>query len=445
MACLSLGLTGCALFGKKSGEADRPAPAPVGKTPSKFPTGDPLFPGTARTTENSVLLAGRVVDNFNNRPTNAYIRYVCLEEGKEPAAPIEVASTDGYFTIPGLKPGATYKLMARTQQGERLMAGVTYTTAPNPRVVIRLSEEQAGATTPPIPTAPAFQGNKDPSSSSQDSMKAPVVFPAEQPASAQVPAWGPTHPVPPAAPVSEASLGGPAPLEPAPPVQMNVPTPGSPPAPPSWVPGLPVADRAAWSPTVDVPGQAPRPLPAVHNAPSMNAAAVSGDSRARGLGPARVPSCALVGKQLVNLALHDVHGEPWEFKTNRRGRLILLDFWGTHCPPCREGMPYLRDLNNKYGPSGLEVVGIAYELAGSPREQGARVTAVSRKMETNYRQLLGSGGQCPVRDQFKIRILPTHVLIDQNGWIVWRHEGRMGELDREQLEVIIRRRLANQQ
>jgi thiol-disulfide isomerase/thioredoxin len=418
MACVCLGPAGCALFGKKNGDGgDHSSPAQAGKAPSKFPTGDPLFPGTAKAAEDSVLLAGRVVDTFNNRPTNAYIRYVCLEDGKETAAPIEVASTDGYFTIPGLKPGATYKLTARTQQGDRLMAGVTYTTAPNPRVIIRLSDDQAGASTPPIPAAPAFQGAREPKTSTQDSKRTPVAYPAERPASA----WVPVTP-------------GTPPLDPT--------LSGSPPAPPNWVPGI-AADKSAWSPTIQIPAQTPSPLPAVPELAGPNAAA-GGDYRARALGPARVPSCALVGKQLVNFALYDVNGGAWEYKTNRRGKLVFLDFWGTHCVPCLQGLPYLRDLSNKYSASGLEVIGIACEAAGSPQEQALDVSRACRKMQINYRQLLSSGAQCPVRDQFKIHILPTHILVDQQGWILWRHEGRLNELDREQLDSIIRRRLANQ-
>jgi thiol-disulfide isomerase/thioredoxin len=240
---------------------------------------------------------------------------------------------------------------------------------------------------------------------------------------------------------------GPPPVDPVVPTQLSV---SPPPANGTWVPAG-VNQANGWTSTADVPDinknasphGAPRTLSAVHEIPALGTP--TAEPRTRGFGAARVPSCVLVGKQLINLALYDTNGDPWEFRTQRRGKLVLIDFWGTHCGPCREGMPFLRDLSTKYAWSGLEVLGITYELAGSPKDQAQRVSAVCKKYEANYRQLLGSGASCPVRDQFKIRMLPTIVLVDQQGWILWRHEGRLSELDREQLEVIIRRRLGNEQ
>src|SRR5439155_23866238 len=72
-------------------------------------------------------------------------------------------------------------------------------------------------------------------------------------------------------------------------------------------------------PSVSIPSQTPRTAPEVSPVPDV---------------PARVPSCSLVGGQLRNFALYDLHGQPWEYKKSRRGRLLLLDFWATDCPPC---------------------------------------------------------------------------------------------------------------
>src|SRR5262249_6750313 len=110
----------------------------------------------------------------------------------------------------------------------------------------------------------------------------------------------------------------------------------------------------------------------------------------------RIPSCVLVGKQLHNFALNDVEGRPWEFRKHRRGRLVLLDFWHTLCPPCHAAVPHLRILQEKYGYAGFEVVGIACEPgSGSDREKAQRVIAVAQRLRTNYPLLL-SGKDCPV-------------------------------------------------
>ena len=42
-----------------------------------------------------------------------------------------------------------------------------------------------------------------------------------------------------------------------------------------------------------------------------------------------------------------------------RGKVVLLDFWGTWCPPCRESVPTLRDLNKKYSGKAFQLVGVS--------------------------------------------------------------------------------------
>ena len=55
------------------------------------------------------------------------------------------------------------------------------------------------------------------------------------------------------------------------------------------------------------------------------------------------PAC----KRLDNFALEDLNGNVWEFRKNRKGKLLLLDFWGTHCKYCVQGMPHLTNLQRE--------------------------------------------------------------------------------------------------
>lgn len=41
-----------------------------------------------------------------------------------------------------------------------------------------------------------------------------------------------------------------------------------------------------------------------------------------------------------------------------RGKVVLLDFWATYCPPCIEAIPHLRQLQEKYGKENLEIIGL---------------------------------------------------------------------------------------
>src|SRR5262249_40114479 len=106
MLVLCLTSSGCALFGKKGGTADRSATARDKGTKDRIPDPVPTFPEAAEQKELDGILAGQVVDAFNRHPNEGVIRWVCLDDPKEKEGEndkIGVAvSPEGYFTIQGL-------------------------------------------------------------------------------------------------------------------------------------------------------------------------------------------------------------------------------------------------------------------------------------------------------------------------------------------------------
>jgi thiol-disulfide isomerase/thioredoxin len=157
--------------------------------------------------------------------------------------------------------------------------------------------------------------------------------------------------------------------------------------------------------------------------------------------PAPVPFCVLQGRRLDNFALRDIDGRTWEYNRNRKGRVVLLDFWYSSCVHCLPAMPKLAELQQKYGSYGLEVVGIAYEQ-GNIDQQALSVRRVRTRLGANYTMLLGGGGSgpCPVRTQFGVARFPTLVLLDADGNIVMQKEG-LDERGKWDLEMEIRRQL----
>src|SRR5262249_8905301 len=162
-------------------------------------------------------------------------------------------------------------------------------------------------------------------------------------------------------------------------------------------------------PRADLGGRPLRAAPAAAAPPAPDSAA-------------QVPSCVLIGKQLHNFALYGLDARPWEYRQHQ-GRLVLLVFWETACLPCRAAIPHLKGFQNRYGPSGLEIIAIAYE-EGSLQEQIRKLRSVNERLEMNYRLLLGGEvGSCPVRNQFGVNAFPTLVLLDEHNSIVWRQQG----------------------
>jgi thiol-disulfide isomerase/thioredoxin len=435
---LCLGLAGCQLFGlgKRSKAGADPLDRPGGAAGGL--RSDPGGRAAADAADTSALLAGRIIDSFNQRPQKTFIQVVALREGpEEPAAPVEVeVGPEGYFAVPGLKRGRHYQLIARVRDGDKtVMAGTTYATPPDPRVVIRISEDFVSRETPAAPGEPAWPGGKG--------------TPKDR-ADARSPAAGLDRPVVPKPGTTTPPGSFAAP--PGGPVQLGTPNPNSSgaaspstsinPRPEDLVdPRNPMV--ASTSPITSVNPQTPNatirppttPFPATPSPPTTTN---NGELTAQ----SGIPFCRMKDNATVdNFGLYDLDGQPWEFRGSPHGRLVLLDFWGSWCVPCQRAVPHLVQLQQRYRAWGLDVVGIAYEYEGTPQQQAQRVKGLRDRMQINYRLLLGGGIQaCPVKGQLGVEEFPTLVLLDEYGHILWRSSG-LDEFKRHQLEAEIKWRL----
>jgi thiol-disulfide isomerase/thioredoxin len=76
--------------------------------------------------------------------------------------------------------------------------------------------------------------------------------------------------------------------------------------------------------------------------------------------PAKVPVKLRVGDLAPPFARADLQGKPFDLKA-QRGKIVLIDFWASWCPPCILEIPHLGRLQEKYGRQGFQVVGISMD------------------------------------------------------------------------------------
>lgn len=464
LGLILVGLTGCGLLkSDKSSQASPFQPGAGSSTP---------FEGVGQTTSLppgvNGFLAGQVMDKHRKNPGGVVVQVVDLQEQAGSKAPLEVSvDNEGFFKIPGLEPGRQYQLIARVRDGGKLLTGATYATPPNPRIAILLGED--AAVPAPGPTGQPKGDKPGEDAPGEDGVSAPPVSggtsrDGRQPAvildrpRTGTPILPPDQPIPPTSIQPGIGPDDP-PLDPSrmaikdgfardPTATIPGPKPG-PTVPPvgNLPPGEPRrSDPPPWSPPLSMPGPPPRhlgtpPKPGGLGGASSN----SSTEEARMELPATpliVPSCVLVGKKLHDFALDDANGLTWQYRQQRKGKLLLLDFWATHCIPCVRGMPHLQDLLSRYGSSGLQIVGVAYERGPRP-EQAQRVQEVRRKLGITYPLLLGGGGKgiCPVQQQFNVRSTPTLVLLDSEGSILWRGEAGADPAQLRELEWMIQEHL----
>ena len=104
-----------------------------------------------------------------------------------------------------------------------------------------------------------------------------------------------------------------------------------------------------------------------------------------------------------------IKGREFQLK-QLRGRVVLLDFWATWCPPCRQEAPELEKLWQKYKDQGLVVIGIALESGGA---QGVSKFAAENKLS----YWLVSDDKGEIAGKYKIRPIPTTYIVDPKGII----------------------------
>jgi cytochrome c biogenesis protein CcmG/thiol:disulfide interchange protein DsbE len=135
-----------------------------------------------------------------------------------------------------------------------------------------------------------------------------------------------------------------------------------------------------------------------------------------------------------DFTLKRISGDPVSLK-QFRGNIVLLDFWATWCPPCRQSIPELIELQKKYKDKGLVVLGISVDDPHMVNDNYLR--AFMEKFRINYRVLRSTDDV--LRDYFGTKEfpIPTMFIIDRNGKINRKMEGfRPGYLEKLLKELI---------
>ena len=106
--------------------------------------------------------------------------------------------------------------------------------------------------------------------------------------------------------------------------------------------------------------------------------------------------------------LTDLSGKTWTF-SELRGKVVLVNFWATWCPPCRKEMPDLEALYGRFGSKGFVVLGIS-------DEEATKVEPFIRERKISFPVLLDSGRK--VNEMFVVEGIPKSFVYDREGKLV---------------------------
>ncbi|MDH5472879.1 MAG: TlpA family protein disulfide reductase [Gammaproteobacteria bacterium] len=137
----------------------------------------------------------------------------------------------------------------------------------------------------------------------------------------------------------------------------------------------------------------------------------------------------IVGQQRPDFGLKDIEGQmrninEWD------GKVILVNFWATWCPPCKKEIPAFMALQDEYAEQGFQVIGIAIDDEESVKDY-------VDTMGINYPVMAAELAAMEVSRWYgnRLNALPYSAFINRDGKIIYT---RSGELTKAQVEHIIK-------
>jgi peroxiredoxin len=98
-----------------------------------------------------------------------------------------------------------------------------------------------------------------------------------------------------------------------------------------------------------------------------------------------------------------------------RGKVVMLDFWATWCPPCAQSMPFLNSLRNEFKARGFEIIAINVD------EDVDAVKPFLANHPVDYPIVTDPKGECPAI--YDVQAMPSSYFVDKSGKVRFIHKG----------------------
>jgi thiol-disulfide isomerase/thioredoxin len=117
-----------------------------------------------------------------------------------------------------------------------------------------------------------------------------------------------------------------------------------------------------------------------------------------------------------------------------RGKVVVVDFWATFCPPCIKSFPHFMDMQTKYADKGLVVISVSLDVPDSFDNAQAFLTRKNSNLRNFY---LDEPGDLWAK-KFESESLPFYYLFDRRGkWVRYRGKDYADGVPYDELEKVV--------
>ena len=135
----------------------------------------------------------------------------------------------------------------------------------------------------------------------------------------------------------------------------------------------------------------------------------------------RAPGIARIAAMMIGAAMVGaVSGEPSLAAepldlARHRGRVVIVDFWASWCKPCRQSIPWLNSMRERYGASGLTIIGVNVDAERRDADKFLRDVSIE------FEIVFDPNGD--LARQFKVQGMPSSYVFDRTGNLVETYVG----------------------
>ena len=122
-----------------------------------------------------------------------------------------------------------------------------------------------------------------------------------------------------------------------------------------------------------------------------------------------------VGQKAPAFEAKTTDGRTVKFPQDYKGKVVLLDFWATWCPPCRAEVPNVVKAYEQFHSKGFEVLGVSLDQA----DAGDKLAGFTQQHHMAWPQIYdGKFWKAEIAQQYGIRSIPRPILVDGNTGMV---------------------------
>jgi thiol-disulfide isomerase/thioredoxin len=138
---------------------------------------------------------------------------------------------------------------------------------------------------------------------------------------------------------------------------------------------------------------------------------------------AKVQDALAVDSNFPNFDVTDLDGKPLSI-AGYKGKVVMVDFWATWCPPCRAEVPNVAKVYEKYHDKGFEIIGVSLDRNGDKD----KLISFTKEHNMPWRQYFdGKYWQNDLAVKYGIQSIPAAFLLDGSGKIIAKGDSIRGE------------------